>query len=83
MRSEPGRGSCLQVRVYLPAVAGTPELTEDARIVGDEGPRRRVLVVDDHADTLRPLSRELSEAEHVVETRRAAAAAARRLRLDG
>ncbi len=47
VRSEPGRGSCFQVRVYLPAVAGAPELKEDARIVGYEGPRRRVLVVDD------------------------------------
>ena len=70
VRSAPGRGSCFQVRVYLPSVAGAPAGTQaDARIVGYEGPRRRVLVVDDepaHRAVLRrmiePLGFEVAEA---------------------
>ena len=70
VRSTPGLGSCFQVRLYLPAVsepASHRQAPADA-IVGYEGPRRRLLIVDDeqaHRGVLRlllaPLGFEVSE----------------------
>jgi len=48
VRSEPRRGSTFQVRIYLPSIVGSPAGAQTAaRIVGYEGPRLRVLIVDD------------------------------------
>jgi len=51
VRSEPGQGSRFQLRLYLPAVR-VPQalLAQEHDIVGYQGPRRRVLVVDDHLE---------------------------------
>lgn len=57
--SEPGLGSRFQLSVYLPVInRSTDGRPDDARISGYEGPRRRVLVVDDeeaHRALLRAL----------------------------
>ncbi|SDS26580.1 hybrid sensor histidine kinase/response regulator [Pseudomonas oryzae] len=49
--SEPGQGTRFQLRLYLPAVR-VPQalLAEEHDIVGYRGPRRRILVVDDHVE---------------------------------
>lgn len=49
--SEPGQGTRFQLRLYLPAVR-VPQalLAEEHDIVGYRGPRRRILVVDDHLE---------------------------------
>ncbi|MEI7445726.1 MAG: ATP-binding protein [Burkholderiales bacterium] len=81
VRSEPGRGSCFQVRVYLPSVAGAPEPQADARIVGYEGARRRVLVVDDepaHRAVLRRMLEPLGFAVDEADGARACLDAAER-----
>jgi hypothetical protein len=47
--STPGSGSCFHVRIYLPVVSG-PASSKEApaeAIVGYEGPRRQILIVDD------------------------------------
>ena len=49
--SEPGQGTRFQLRLYLPTVR-VPQalLTPEHDIVGYQGPRRRILVVDDHLE---------------------------------
>ncbi|SDS13528.1 ATP-binding protein [Pseudomonas oryzae] len=49
--SMPGQGTRFQLRLYLPAVR-VPQalLAEEHDIVGYRGPRRRILVVDDHLE---------------------------------
>ena len=51
VRSEPGQGTRFQLRLYLPAVR-VPQalLAQEHDIIGYQGPRRRVLVVDDHLE---------------------------------
>ena len=51
LESEPGRGSCFRVTLMLsePANALAPE-APTRRIVGNEGPQRSILVVDDDPD---------------------------------
>jgi signal transduction histidine kinase/purine-cytosine permease-like protein/ActR/RegA family two-component response regulator len=56
VRSQPGRGSVFQVRVYLPAVTSPKTLARaESDIAGYSGPRKRVLVVDDQASQRQPL----------------------------
>ena len=71
VESTPGKGSTFWVELDLPAIdalAQTP--LSPRRIVGFEGPGRRILVVDDKAenravlvDMLKPLGFEIEEAE--------------------
>jgi signal transduction histidine kinase/DNA-binding NarL/FixJ family response regulator len=51
LESEPGRGSCFRVTLMLsePAHALAPEAPR-RRIIGHEGPRRSILLVDDDPD---------------------------------
>jgi signal transduction histidine kinase/CheY-like chemotaxis protein len=68
--SEAGRGADFSFELDLPVVRGAIEgLSSQRRIVGYEGPRKRVLVVDDMPanrlvlrDTLRPLGFHVEEA---------------------
>ncbi|HYF19941.1 MAG TPA: ATP-binding protein, partial [Ramlibacter sp.] len=47
VHSEPGRGTTFRVRLFLPQVHGAPApLRAPVRPAGYEGPRRRILVVD-------------------------------------
>ena len=72
VRSAPGRGSCFTVRLYLPelhGVAAARRVEAARRPIGYEGPRRRLLVVDNEvadrqllADRLAPLGFELLQA---------------------
>ncbi|MBL9202264.1 MAG: response regulator [Opitutaceae bacterium] len=69
LASEPGRGSVFSFSVTLPVHAGAPR-PETPAVAGYEGPRRRVLVVDDHAvnrslltDLLGPLGFVCDEAD--------------------
>jgi len=72
VRSTPGVGSCFTVRLYLPelrARASQRERPGARRPVGYDGPRRRLLVVDNEAadrqlliDRLAPLGFELLQA---------------------
>ena len=62
VRSTPGQGSVFGVRLFLPELAASPGLTAAAVRQGYEGPRRRLLVVDNEeadrsltADQLQPL----------------------------
>jgi len=80
--SEVGKGSTFTLRLYLPAVASpTHALRPHRDIVGYEGRRRRILVVDDQithrqllAALLSPLGFEVSEAASGQECLRTAAA---------
>jgi CheY-like chemotaxis protein len=71
VESRPGWGSRFWFEIPLPAAAGTRATARTARrIVGYEGPRRRVLVVDDNLtnravmmDMLAPLGFELTQAD--------------------
>ncbi len=68
--SEPGRGSTFRLRLYLPEYLSVPSQPRPARtVIGYEGPRRRVLLVDDDATQrhmltamLAPLGFDLDEA---------------------
>ncbi|MFC3606823.1 hybrid sensor histidine kinase/response regulator [Stutzerimonas tarimensis] len=51
VRSEPGQGSVFQVRLFLSEVRVPRAVVHDAHdIIGYAGPRRRLLVVDDHLE---------------------------------
>jgi signal transduction histidine kinase/ligand-binding sensor domain-containing protein/DNA-binding NarL/FixJ family response regulator len=73
VRSAPGQGSTFSVALHLPVVreeAKAPERDKAFAITGYEGPRRTVLVADDHEenraflrDALAPLGFEVREAE--------------------
>jgi len=53
LESEPGRGSCFRVSLLLSHVAGRSiEVQPSRRIIGYEGPRRTILVVDDDVQQL-------------------------------
>ncbi len=57
VRSELGKGSVFEVRIYLPGVAAPKALARaESDITGYAGTRRRVLVVDDQASQRQPLS---------------------------
>ncbi|MBL9201398.1 MAG: PAS domain S-box protein [Opitutaceae bacterium] len=70
VESEPGHGSRFWFEVELPAAEAAPATVHStSRISGYEGPRRRVLVVDDNAanravliEMLAPLGFEMAEA---------------------
>ncbi|GAA6157593.1 ATP-binding protein [Pyruvatibacter sp. HU-CL02332] len=56
--SQPGTGSCFTIRIFLPAVTHPTKAETKVRtpIVGYEGPRRTILIVDDdthHLDFMR------------------------------
>ena len=56
VRSQPGEGSTFTVRIRLPAASGArDERAQRRQVVGYEGPRRRILLVDDN-----PAHRELA-----------------------
>jgi signal transduction histidine kinase/CheY-like chemotaxis protein len=70
--SNPGEGTRFQVRLFLSEVR-VPKAVEDANhdVIGYHGKRRRVLVVDDHAEhrkvisgMLEPLGFEIAQAEN-------------------
>lgn len=70
--SEPGKGSVFGFELSLPVVEALPEApaAEADRIIGYDGPRRRILVVDDIASNraivtglLAPLGFEIEEVE--------------------
>ncbi len=51
VHSEPGRGSSFRVKLFLPEIAQPSGLPQPARpIVGYEGSRRTIMVVDDEPD---------------------------------
>ncbi|HEY9192548.1 MAG TPA: ATP-binding protein [Methyloversatilis sp.] len=68
--SEPGRGSTFRLRLYLPEYLSVPTSVRPTRqVIGYEGARRRVLLVDDDATQrhmltgmLQPLGFEIDEA---------------------
>ncbi len=70
VHSTPGAGSTFRVRLFLPELAGGADHQPSIRTVcGYEGPRRRILVVDDDSghralvrDVLRPLGFEVATA---------------------
>ncbi|MGD1932918.1 MAG: ATP-binding protein [Candidatus Phaeomarinobacter sp.] len=56
--SQPGAGSCFTVRIFLPAITHPTKAEKKVRtpIVGYEGPKRTILIVDDdthHLDFMR------------------------------
>ncbi len=56
VRSMPGEGTTFQLRIYLPEVRVPQAVVHvEHDIVGYQGPRRRVLVVDDHLEHRRVL----------------------------
>ena len=70
VRSEPGQGSCFSFTLQLPLVQALPAAGPSGVVLGYEGPRKTVLVVDDVAqnravlaDMLRPLGFRVEEAE--------------------
>ncbi len=87
LESRPGWGSRFWFEVALPAAAGIPAAAAepDRRVTGYAGPRRRVLVADDHAanrQLLRDLLEPLGFEVHTAEDGAAAVAQARALRPD-
>ncbi|WP_414154709.1 ATP-binding protein [Pseudomonas sp. BNK-43-a] len=57
VRSERDKGTCFQVRLYLPQVRAPQAVVHVAHdIIGYDGPPQRVLVVDDHVDHRKVLS---------------------------
>ena len=58
VQSEPGSGTRFTVRLMLSEAAGEPVVEGPGRIAGYEGPRRRILLVDDnpeHQDVVKDL----------------------------
>nr|WP_239482182.1 ATP-binding protein [Pseudomonas insulae] len=70
VRSVPGEGTCFVVRLYLPEVRVPQAVVHvEHNIIGYQGPRRLVLLVDDHvehrrvlAGMLEPLGFQIAEA---------------------
>jgi CheY-like chemotaxis protein len=70
LESEPGRGSTFRLRLYLPEYLSVPTSVRPTRqVIGYEGTRRRVLLVDDDATQrhmltgmLQPLGFDVDEA---------------------
>jgi signal transduction histidine kinase/CheY-like chemotaxis protein/purine-cytosine permease-like protein len=70
LESEPGRGSTFRLRLYLPEYLSVPTRVRPVRqVIGYDGARRRVLLIDDDAtqrhmlaDMLRPLGFGIDEA---------------------
>ena len=57
VRSQIGKGSTFEVRIYLPGVAAPKTLARaESDIAGYAGARRRVMVVDDQASQREPLA---------------------------
>jgi signal transduction histidine kinase len=72
--SRPGAGSRFTVRLYLPALRAGLEDAPPRVAIGYDGPRRRLLIVDDEPDhrallvaSLRPLGFELEQAEGMAD----------------
>lgn len=86
VESRPGWGSRFWFEVPLPEAADAPaEAAPARRVTGYAGPRRRLLVADDHAanrQLLRDLLEPLGFEVHAVEDGAAAVAQARALRPD-
>ncbi len=56
VRSEPGKGSTFEARIYLPVVTAPKTLARaEGDITGYSGTRRRILLVDDQASQREPL----------------------------
>jgi signal transduction histidine kinase len=72
--STPGAGSRFRVRLYLPSLRAGLEDAPERVVVGYDGPRRRLLVVDDEADhrallaaTLAPLGFAVTQVDGVAQ----------------
>ncbi|MGY6274344.1 hybrid sensor histidine kinase/response regulator [Methylomonas sp. MgM2] len=70
LQSMPGQGSTFGVRLLLPSLSADSEIEPQAPIIGYDGRRRRILVVDDQREhrelllsLLEPLGFHLSEAD--------------------
>lgn len=74
VESAPGAGSRFRVRVYLPSLRAGLQDAPERIAVGYDGPRRRLLVVDDEADhrallaaNLEPLGFAVTQADGVAQ----------------